>query len=56
MSTISTAHAPTAQSRAIAQRAELHISLPDAELTALAGRAVYPRRSVWRRIANRLGA
>lgn len=56
MSTTSTAHAPTTQSRAIAQRAELHISLSDTELAALAGRAVYPRRSVWRRIANWFGA
>ena len=41
--------------RATAQRAEIHVGLSDAALTALALRAVYPRRTLWRRIIARIG-
>jgi hypothetical protein len=41
--------------RAFAQRTEWHFGLSDATLTALAARAVYPRRPLWRRIITRIG-
>ena len=41
--------------RAVAQRTEIHVGLSDTALTALAVRAVYPRRPLWRRIVARIG-
>lgn len=41
--------------RAAAQRADWHVDMPDAALTALAARSVYPRRSLWRRIVTWIG-
>jgi len=40
---------------ATAQRAEIHVGLSDVALEALAVRAVYPRRPLWRRIVARIG-
>lgn len=41
--------------RAIAQRAEIYVGLSDEALATRASRAVYPRRSLWRRIITRIG-
>jgi hypothetical protein len=46
---------PAEDSRAVAQRADWHVDMPDATVTALAARAVYPRRSLWRRLVTRIG-
>lgn len=46
---------PATTGRAIDQRAEIHVGLSDAALTALAVRAVYPRQPLWRRIIARFG-
>lgn len=41
--------------RAAAQRAEIHVGLPDMDLLLLAVRSVHPRRPLWRRIVARIG-
>lgn len=44
-----------AEASAMAQRTEIHVGLSDVALEALAVRAVYPRRPLWRRIITRIG-